>query len=426
MDLKSDFNKKLFKSYFWSIIGAIIPRALTLVTTYILAHILGKEIFGELSIVRSTINMFTVFAIMGLSLTATKYVAQYIVEDKSIVSRIIAFSRFSSISFGLLFSLIIIFSSDAISHYLEADNLSTCIKLGAIILFFNSLNASQNGILVGLQKYKTIAVNNTVASLMAFPLEILGAYFWGINGAIIGFGVYYLVLYVINLLSLYTSLREHNINFFSYSFGKDEISLFWKFSLPTAISGFIVAPVMWFCSSMLIKTSSGFSELAIFEAANNWKTAVIFIPTAISQVIIPLLVNTNKKSDLLYVFRRNLFYNTTIAAIIALLLSIFSPVLLKLYGEQFAGHYWPLIILLISTVFMSFNNVIGQLLASKDRQWEGLSLNIVWACMLILFSYLFLNYYKIGALGLSLAYLCSYILHTLFQFIYLQILKTKL
>ncbi len=53
---------------------------------------LGKEEFGKLGIVQSTVGMFQVFAGFGLGLTATKYVAEFRDSDPAKTGRIIGLS----------------------------------------------------------------------------------------------------------------------------------------------------------------------------------------------------------------------------------------------------------------------------------------------------------------------------------------------
>ena len=50
----------------------------------------------------------------------------------------------------------------------------------------------------------------------------------------------------------------------------------------------------------------------------------------------------------------------------------------------------------------------------------GFYVNLLWAIILIVCSYFLVGVYQLGALGLSIAYLISYIAHTTIQFIYIK------
>lgn len=73
----TDLSNRLFHSASWALVGAVVGRGITMLTYIIVARLLTQEVYGEFGILRSTINMFTVFAGMGLGSTASKYISQY-------------------------------------------------------------------------------------------------------------------------------------------------------------------------------------------------------------------------------------------------------------------------------------------------------------------------------------------------------------
>lgn len=69
-------RRRFFLGSFWSIVSSLFPIGLGFLSSIITARLLGKVGFGELGMIRSTIEMFVVYAGFGLGLTATKYVAE--------------------------------------------------------------------------------------------------------------------------------------------------------------------------------------------------------------------------------------------------------------------------------------------------------------------------------------------------------------
>ena len=110
----------------------------------------------------------------------------------------------------------------------------------------------------------------------------------------------------------------------------------------------------------------------------------------------------------------NLKINIGITALIAIVSALLSPFILKLYGNDF-NNYTPLLILLLTAVICAANNVIGQIIVSKGKMWIGFMVNTLWAVWLIAFSFLFVGKLKLGASGLALAFLVSYVLHSILQ-----------
>ena len=77
----SDIVVRLAKGSFWSFTGTAAGKFFVLLTGIICARILGKEMFGELGIVRSTFNMFIVVGASGIGVTATRYISAYRKSD---------------------------------------------------------------------------------------------------------------------------------------------------------------------------------------------------------------------------------------------------------------------------------------------------------------------------------------------------------
>jgi O-antigen/teichoic acid export membrane protein len=71
----SEINKMIINSGFWILLGSFISNVILLIATVLITKLVSKQVYGEFGIIKSTINMFSVFAGLGLGLTATKYIA---------------------------------------------------------------------------------------------------------------------------------------------------------------------------------------------------------------------------------------------------------------------------------------------------------------------------------------------------------------
>src|SRR5258706_5916051 len=61
---------------FWALVGAVVSRGLTLVSSVVAGRLLGTTGFGEIGMIQSTQGLFGIVAGAGLGLAATKVVAQ--------------------------------------------------------------------------------------------------------------------------------------------------------------------------------------------------------------------------------------------------------------------------------------------------------------------------------------------------------------
>lgn len=410
----SDIGSRLATGVFWSMAGAVISRGMILAASILVARILGKEVYGEYGIIRSTVSMFLVFAGFGLGLTATKHVAEFRSSDPARAGRIIAIASLFAMVTGLLVVTGVLIFADVLARALNAPHLAGVLRIGAVILFLNALNGAQTGALAGFEAFKTIAFVNLCVGLISFPLLVGGAYLGGLTGAVWALGINMGINWLLNHIALRKEAKRFNIPF-TFKGCTKELPVLWKFSLPATISGIMVNPVVWVCNVILVNKPDGYGQMAIFEAANQWRIAILFIPVMVSQIVLPMLSSLNNADDLAK-YKKVLKYNTLIsggiAAMIALPVILLGRRVMASYGEGFAQGYWVLICLVLCSVLIAINNVVGQAIASKGRMWIGLLFNSMWAVVLLVISWILIRR-DYGALGLALANLIAYVLHTM-------------
>ena len=73
----SPIARRLARGSLWSLFGLASARILVLVAMILVARVLGRVSFGELSLIELTLGMAGLMAGMGLGDTATRFVAKY-------------------------------------------------------------------------------------------------------------------------------------------------------------------------------------------------------------------------------------------------------------------------------------------------------------------------------------------------------------
>jgi len=415
----SDIGSRIAKGAFWALTGSVVSQGLMLLASIVVARILGKTEYGELGMIRSTVNMFSVFAGFGLGLTATKYIAEFRTKDKIKTAKIIGLTTLFAGGMGGIIAIAILIAAPFLAEKtINAPHLVNEIRLGAVMLFFSAINGAQSGTLAGFEAFKTIAKVNLIAGTLAFPIQIGFTLLFGLPGSVIGFGLNFLILWILNFIAVRKEALKFGINI-QFKNSWNEWPVLYKFSLPALLSGILVSPVMWACNAMLVNQPKGYDQMAIFDAANQWRSAILFIPAVLSQIVLPLLSGSAYNQDQ---FNRILKLNVAINFIISLLMAIgitlFSGIIMKAYGVGFTEGKIVLIILAFSTVLISINNVIGQAIAGKGKMWVGFSFNAIWAILLLTLSSFLIK--RNGSIGLAYAYLLSYFAHSIFQITYIK------
>lgn len=405
----SSISRRMGNGLMWSFSGTAIAKLLTLIVGIVCAHILQKEAYGEFSMVRSTINMFIVLGSAGLGVTSTKYIAEYKERKSQKIPAVYAVTQVFGFITALISALLILlcapFIADNILHH---PDIVLSVRVGAVLLFFSIINGVQNGALIGFEDFKSVAVNTLLGSLLESALTILGAYYFGVNGAILGFGIGFILIFITNHLAINKLFALFHLHKLSVKkLRSHDFSILYTYSLPAALSSLLITPSFWLIRSILVR-SNGFRELAVFEVADQWKIIILFIPTAFSQIVLPILSSLQKSKS---TFITTLKYNLLIVGISALVLSagvlLFSGYIMKLYGSSY-DNTLPLQILAISTIFSALANVLEMAIYSLGKMWQCFMINIVWAVLMVGCSYLLCQREQ-GANGLSVAVLVSYI-----------------
>lgn len=415
----SDIGKRVMNGAFWSILGTAIAKFLVLMSGIFCAHILGKIEYGKFGMIRSTISMFIVVGFAGMGLTATKHISEYLKMDKEHVGSIYLLTKGFAFFSGIFVSVIVLLFTPYLADNILVDpSLENDLRLGALLLFVSILNGAQTGVLAGFENFRSIALNVLKGSIAEAIFMLLGAFYWGVSGAVLGYGCGFVVLYICNHLSISRIMRREGISTSLSVFRKSDLALLYRFSLPAALSSLMVTPIFWIVRSILVRYD-GFDELAVYEVSDQWRVIILFIPSAVSQIVLPILSTTiEEKQKFRRILNLNMFLNGGVALILAIVVSLFSPLILKMYGDGFAD-YWVLIVLSLSAVFAALSSVVGLSISSRSKMWIGFLFNLLWAIITVGFSVFFVRY-GLGALGVSLSLLFSYFIHTCLQLFYLN------
>jgi len=404
-------KRRFAKGAIWSFIGMAISQGLALLASIVIARFLGDENFGKLGIIRNTVGTFGVFAGFGLGLTATKYIAEFRIKNKEKAGRIISLSMMvAAVSGAFLAGIQFLASPFLASNVMNAPELTLDLQLSVLILLFSAINGVQNGILAGFEAFKSIAYVNLLKGLVSFPLLVTFVWIWGLHGAIIALILVEVVGLIVFHIALQSHYRKEAIKP-DYNNYKAESIILWKFSLPAFFSSALVGPVTWISFILLINTSDGYSELGVFSAANQWRTALTFIPAVIGQAIVPMMSEKfgNKEiSTVKRILRNAILLIVLIVFPIGIVIGLLSSWIMPLYGEGFSNGWLVLLTCILTGCLLTVQIPVGNVIVASGKMWLGFYMNSGWAIILLVFTWFFVSW---GALGLALAYLIAYSFH---------------
>jgi O-antigen/teichoic acid export membrane protein len=323
--------------------------------------------FGELGIINSTIGMVGVFAGFGLGMTATKYIAEFRDRDKERTGRILGLSQVTAISFGSIMALVLLIAAPIISvKFLNAPHLVNELRLGCVLLLLNALAGAQNGALAGFESFRIIAKISFIRGTLNFPFMLAGVWLYGLKGVISAMIIVTGIGCILNQNALVKRAAKSGIRVIYHNI-RNEIKILTDFSLPAFFSNMMAGPIIWISHTFLVNQPNGYAEMGVFNAANQLKMFIAYIPSIMNQISLPLLSNMYGKNNFSAFFkllRSNLLIVFCMTSFATVIISLCSPQIMSIYGTGFADSYPVLIILSISTVFNVTGGVIGQAIAS--------------------------------------------------------------
>lgn len=407
---------RLAKSTFWSLAGSVIGRALGIPTAVLLARLLGRHDYGELGMIYSSIELFGVFGGFGLGLTATKHVAEFKRRDPERAGRILALSNVTAYFTGGIFSLgLYLFSERLAAGPLAAPQLSVPLRISALLLFLTCVDGAQTGALAGFEAFSHLARLQLLKGILNFPF-LIGGYYWnGLRGILWGVALSRFVGLVLNRVYLKREARKAGVPLTLAGYTR-ELPILWRFSVPALFAGVLVSPVNWFCSTLLVHQRDGYREMGAYNAANQWFTMILFVPTALATGIVPILSDTLGEKDvkrsarLLNIMLR---VNAGLIIPVVLVMSLLAPYVMLIYGRDYRDAWPTLVVLLITSGIYALLTPIGEVIAASGRMWIGFGTNLAWAAVLVVATYFLVH---LGSFGFASARLIAYFLHSIWTF----------
>lgn len=408
----SGLGERFARGVLWSLIGTVAARGVTLVSSVVIARLLGPIGFGEYSAVQSTVGVVLVVAGLGLGITATKYVAELRHVDPARTSRMIALcGTVALVAGGVIATVLIAFAPTIATNVLAAPQLASALRVSAVIVVFGTLVSMQAGALAGFEAFDTIARIRLVIAPIGVAMMIVATYIAGVTGAIAGLGAVQVLNWLVNRRAL--GLRSEGLGRFRFVWPRsEERRALYTYSAPSVLNSLLIAITNWAAVAALVNSKGGYIQMGIFGAANQWLLALLVVPTIIGQVIFPhatRVIGEGRRSSL-----RLLRHATLVSAAVSLPIVVvgcaLSPILMRAYGIAFSNSSTTLVVVLITAGLMAVQTPAIWIVSAAGRMWLLLATYVVWSVVFVGATVLTLQW---GALGLASSRLAAYVVHSL-------------
>lgn len=412
--------KKLINFGAWTVLGATFSRTANLAITALIARLVSPEEFGAFSITQNMGATLTAFATFGLATTCSKRVAELSHKENEKGNIFSFFILTSTLLAAAFSSTIIIFSNEISTQIYKNKEIQTSIVAAALLIFFSATTSVAQGGLMGAHEFRKISSINIKTSIITLTLPPIIYYLLGSTAGLFSIVAPQFISTILSLMqckSLNLLTPSQNTIKTYHSERRTLIEL----TLPAALSTALVGPANWIATTILIRHSENLQSIGEYNIAYQIYAALIFIPSALASITLPL-ISSHSKNSITKNFITSTALTTGIAATTSLAAYIFSDAIVKIYGQNFPESSSILKLLCITVVINSINMNVSSLIASTNKMWLGFISNLMWATIYIS-SAIYLIPRNFGE-GLALAMLIAYLSHTLVQsFIALSLIR---
>lgn len=407
--LTSDFMLHMV----WNIVAAVGTRVCSLLGIIYIAREIGVEKFGEVAVAQVTAILLISFAQSAVGAVSTKLIAEN-QNDALETSSIISITQNVTHLYSIGSAMIIYFLADFLAvHWFDKQNLSSALEIISVLVFFGAQVANKTGILAGLSEYKGIGRASTMAAVVGLPIAMLMTARFGLNGALWSFVISQVIQYFLVEMEYRRALNARGIET-GHSNSIQTIYVLKKYIAPAVLSNIFVMPSNWLAISILTTQNNGLSEMGIYNAANQWRNLVLFIPATLGSLYISTLSTMPLKSPERRTFvNRASLVNLLIGIVVIIVCLVFSGELIGVYGGDFSSGGHVLTALIFSAVIISINNLYSKVALSAGNPWLAAKFDIVWAIGFLAVSCWLVP--KYSAYGLSLACIFAALIQLAYQ-----------
>jgi O-antigen/teichoic acid export membrane protein len=282
-----------------------------------------------------------------------------------------------------------------------------CAIIGVSYLI-GTVSSAFVAVLSGLERMELTSLNGVITKMLGTTMTLLVIF--------AGYGVYVIAAIgaINSLFSIffmgYFILRQHKIHL---RFSVDEAKEMLRVSAPYLVTGITISAYQQI-DTLFIASLVDTKTVGWYNTAVNLFGTLMFLPVAFGSVTFPALSRSYvaAQEKLYMIARRSIDLMFLLSIPIGLGIIIISkPLVLLLYGADFAPSSAVLAVLGAVLIFTYLNTLLGQLLISTDRTNKWNLVMIGWALLTIPLDMILVPWthevFQNGALGGALSYLLT-------------------
>lgn len=401
-------RRRLVRAIRWSVFGAGAAQALYLLASILIARLLGNEDFGRLGLMQLTLNTLVTLISPSFGWSMMRAAAMMHAQERDALAPLLnSLMMVGALTSGCLSVGLLLLAPTICTGWFADPKSVPAFQIGALSVFANGYFSLIVSLFAGLEAFRGVALLNTVRGLLLGALMLTGAYWGGLNGAAAGFTVASVLGAAIAWYVMRRVLRHYHLSLHAHNW-QQAYHLLTQISLPSFLSTVVGSFTLWAGGVFLTRHPDGLHQVAVFNASNQWKSVLLFLPTQISQASAPIMANLWGQGDLSRlkaVIRSNLLLVLLTYGLPCIGVLACSSYVLHLYLLAGSQETHALRWLTLSGLMSALCSVLGYTMIAMGKGWQSLTVNLLWMTIFLTLTVLWLAQ---GALGISKSSLISY------------------
>ncbi|WP_394295989.1 flippase [Methanosarcina acetivorans] len=364
--------------------------------TVLLGRYLGASDLGLYRMVNTIFGTLMLFATIGIPASVIKYVAEFR-DNEEKLREIISASLITSILLGLFSFSFIYINAGIFADLFNMPELTGLLKILAFAFPFSIISNTLLGLLNGLREMTKNACVSIIQSASLLIFTFLLVFKCGVNGAVIG-----IVLSSVLTTILLVFIQQISKLTFSNIYGT--IVQIIDFGSKTVLSNAINL-INYQADTLMIGYFMTKMDVGVYSVAIMFAKLIWILPDSLQRITFPLIseYHAKKMSDSIkQVVEKCMKYSCLFLIFISTFFIFWGEEVIDLiFGNEFEGSYFPLIILLIGTLFYGITKSVGSIFASIGKVSLVYKIPLVSAVLNIILNSMLIPLYGINGAALA-------------------------
>ncbi|MBT3324094.1 flippase [archaeon] len=406
----------IVRGAFFIFIGLFFSKLLNFAFRTIVARWLGPADYGILSLGIAVFSIVGMVASLGLEHGVERYLGYFYGQKKEMKNIIFSGLKIALISSLIFAVLLFLFSSQLSSLISSNGTLKYFLLILALVLPFWVLTELFMAVFRGTKKIEHyITVRQIVEPGVKVLLAVAFLYYgYSLFGVMWAYVLSYFVSFLVGMLIVWKLISKYKDQNLGKSFGKKLLTFSW----PLLFMGALFTCMTWIDTLMigyfLTEELVGVYNVAIPLAAllvipvNLFKG--LFIP------VVSKLYAEKKFKEIKKVYKKLLTWFVSLTFPLFMFMFYYTGELIVfLFGVDYIGALWPMRILLLGTMVVTFFGVLGLLYNSFAMTKLKLVISFIATGIGVVLNIVFIQSY--GITGAALATAFSFLVFNILLFV---------